>query len=1286
MAVDILEELRRRHVVEPGPDAPVYITDSLMKPPTALEAPAELPRGYAGELWEGIKATPETALTLATGMASFMTGASAGVVSAPFVGVEKGAEIMERVQRMSYAPKSEVAQRSAEIASWPFEILRKVIEWPIDKTMGYFVERGMDENYAKSLTALMTAGAEVGLLTAGPKAIKSKLSRSSWLKLRRKLGRAERTKDFADPDLKIAIDDVLAEAKKDPATMTIVQQAIDEMSAGVMKDPTTAALDKIRAERAVEVKPVEPEVVPEIIPEEPRPAVPEVVEPPVKPVEPIVEPVVKPTAVVEPIVEAPKPLRREAAPPKPTPETQAAKYELEYKGSREEPTGIVHEYFDPQTGEHFVADSVKVVGKELEMHRRLVEERTIKYSDLTVADYAKLVDDWTAGRGDLDINVIKKELQDFIAEKPARDFATTPDRAEFISRGEELLGKINKRMKERGLIVEPIEEIIAERPEVVKTREVLEDGNASEPKELSGKDRMEYIRSAAEKKSKYKQGELEALIEEKVDISGNLPPEAQDAYRAYKDMQEMATESSEPRGVADIYRDLTEIFNERGEWTPKGRHLTHEQKMALQRLEADAKRLVGDLTEYLRGLGLDEKQILMAKRRLDEIRKIEPETSAEPRNTWIDAEAVGGGDKIVKQRKISRDRQAIPLYDSVVKMLQNARELRKSWFKFLDVPIRDFREAGLEPIHEAYRSVVHTAHEEAKVMRADVKELRRGVGWKSGKRIGAYAVGQQKRGRGILKKMGVEIPKLTEFEMRKYLELRDRFETFFDRIQNMRATIGKKPLEKVDNYFTFMRTFNVMDRLGIKSNILMDDPKVVAERYMKYGATKFRWGVHRVKTGAIPVELDPFRIYQNYAADAIHHLHLSPLIATVNELLGRLPDPTTGKMTWELKNHKPVLYKSLTGWNNYIAGKTPLDLGWVDKGINKLRRNLLYSILGGSVRSGLIQFTALKNTFVELGFTPTLKGITASIEDAVKFDGKNRKFALKHSKHLSVRSPELELAMNDIMGSIRGGKLGELQEIAGGASLKFLTLMDMETAIMTWSAAYKFGRSKKGGMLGREKAFNFADDVCTRTQASALPGDIAPIQRSALGGAFTTFQTFVINDWGFLTRDVLGIRNAKITNDVVLKKVVRMLIATTAFNILLEDVVGVHSPLPTPVRDLLESMRDKDKPIDTMLKVALGLTDQVPGMGGARYGKGIAGAPLETVNDFLTALQKKPLAPPLWEPTGKLLGVPATGQAAKMMKARKRGESPWGQLVGTYTRRPKGEESGLGGLGGLGSL
>jgi hypothetical protein len=242
----------------------------------------------------------------------------------------------------------------------------------------------------------------------------------------------------------------------------------------------------------------------------------------------------------------------------------------------------------------------------------------------------------------------------------------------------------------------------------------------------------------------------------------------------------------------------------------------------------------------------------------------------------------------------------------------------------------------------------------------------------------------------------------------------------------------------------------------------------------------------------------------------------------------------------------------------------------------------------------------------------------------------------------------------------------------------------METAIATWNGAFKLGKERG---LSTRRAINFADDVVTRTQASALPGDLAPIQRSALGKTFTLFQTCVINDWGFLTRDVLGIRNAKMSSDLVMKKVMTYIAATTLFNTLFETA-GVQSPFPTPIRDTMKSIEEGDPGHITAVEVAFGLLDPIPVIGSARYGKGPGGPTVEAMSEFVKSARGAPMAKPLPEAAGVFTGIPGVAQAGKMTRAQKRGEGIYGQLIGRYepTEKSGGGGRGLRGLKGLGTL
>jgi hypothetical protein len=346
-----------------------------------------------------------------------------------------------------------------------------------------------------------------------------------------------------------------------------------------------------------------------------------------------------------------------------------------------------------------------------------------------------------------------------------------------------------------------------------------------------------------------------------------------------------------------------------------------------------------------------------------------------------------------------------------------------------------------------------------------------------------------------------------------------------------------------------------------------------------------------------------------------------------------------------------------------------------------LNRNLAFTILGANARSALIQFSAIRNTIPEIGWKYAAEGILDSITDVGR-GFKSREFALKHSKILDGRA--YDAAVNDAIAALRGGKLGAVQEFFGRGALKPLQWLDMETAIATWNGAFKLGKSKGYNL---RKAVNFADDVVTRTQASALAGDLAPIQRSVLGKTLTLFQTFVINDWGFLTRDVLGLGNVEMSNKAAMKKVLSYVAATTLLNTLFGEA-GIQSPFPTPIHDLQESLAQRDPVWRTASKVAFGLTDPVPIFGTARYGKGPGGPTVEAIRDAVQSLREAPLSKPVHESLAVFTGIPGVAQAGKAVRAKKRGEGLYGQIVGRYEPEKPSlkRKRGLGGLKGMEKL
>jgi len=624
--------------------------------------------------------------------------------------------------------------------------------------------------------------------------------------------------------------------------------------------------------------------------------------------------------------------------------------------------------------------------------------------------------------------------------------------------------------------------------------------------------------------------------------------------------------------------------------------------------------------------------------------------------------------EIVKQRHWNRrsssgemvQMKAPPIYAPELEIVKGLPELpprilEKAGTSWLENPIRTFETLGDSAKELWYRPMKEGEHAvalERKAVRKRTRQYKKDSTWRSRKRIGAYAIGQQKRGVGILKSMGVkEVPKLTPKEMKLYNVLRGEFETFYHRLQKARRLAGKEPFPKVDNYFTFIRDLSLLERLGI--NPVFTNMDTLLSQFVHLKTTPFRFAKARAKAGIMPVELDALGLFEKYSEPAIKHIHLSPIISKGRELLLTFGSKKGGDR-WKLSEEAPRTSRFITEWLDFQAGQKPPTSfpPIIERGLLKLNQNLTFSVLSANIRSALIQASAIRGAFVEAGPKYTWLGIQSLL------DPKMRNLALTKSKHLLSR--DYDVAVRDAMDALRLGRIGEIKKKVGGGFLKPLQLLDMETAKATWVASYL--KAKREMKYSEAKAVNYADDITIKTQASAMPSDLAPIQRTALGKTLSLFQTFVINEWGWLTRDVVGIKNPRMNRVDAFKKGVSFMVATTLINMFYEDVIGINSPFPTPIRAFQDALEEGASIPSASVNVAKELMEQVPIIGGGlRYRKGILGAGVETLQEGV----KKPTIATV----GKLLGVPGTAQIQKTIKARKRGETPYGQAVGTYTKK-----------------
>ena len=619
-------------------------------------------------------------------------------------------------------------------------------------------------------------------------------------------------------------------------------------------------------------------------------------------------------------------------------------------------------------------------------------------------------------------------------------------------------------------------------------------------------------------------------------------------------------------------------------------------------------------------------------------------------------------DPVIKQREIKdkdgTTRKAPEIRQSEYETIRGMPELRqKPLGGWTENPIRTFEELGpkiKEIFYRPMKEAESAAKRQFQKIHEQSEKLRKSLPSKSSERIGTFAISKQAGGEEILAKMGVkEIPTLSPREMRVYEWMRKGLETYYEKLQEARAAAGKEKFGHVEDYFTFARQLTLIEELGFSPIFSRER---LLNNFIHRKTTPFRFEKHRVG-GISRADLDAFGVFNRYMESATRHVNLSPAIAKGREMLLTFKDEKGEN--WILRDEKPSAAKFITEWLDFQSGQRKPQLpNLIEKGLTKLNKNLAFSILSANIRSALIQPTAIVNTAAEIGPKWTMAGLK-SILDNTGMEKSNVLFSRQFDVNVSESLSGLP------------GKIGRAKQIIGNLGMQPLQFLDMQTAKVTWNGAYKKAISEG---MSEKKAINYADDTVTKTQGSAMPSDIAPIQRTALGKAISMFQTFVINQWGFLTRDVLGVKNTSINNKTMFKKVATFVIGTTLFNILYEDVLGVPSPMPTPVSAFMKSLEKDDDMPSASLDAALEIAQFVPVVGGGlRYGSSMLGAPAEYISDI-----GKKISPnytgftrPTGELVGKGLGIPGTAQIGKIVRINNKGGSIIDMALGRY---PEGDK------------
>jgi len=568
-------------------------------------------------------------------------------------------------------------------------------------------------------------------------------------------------------------------------------------------------------------------------------------------------------------------------------------------------------------------------------------------------------------------------------------------------------------------------------------------------------------------------------------------------------------------------------------------------------------------------------------------------------------------------------------------------------------------------------------------------------------RVGLYAVHMREGGDRILRNMGFQvIDKLSPTEMKVYQDLRTQYETLYNSINAARGLMGYDPIGKIDDYFTFIHNMHALEKSGV--DVWYADPNLLTR---KLNEPNFEFA-NSWKRSDMAVDVDAFRVFDYYARKAARYTSYAPFKAAYDALMEpfNVTNPATGRQeTRGITESAPNLANYLRQWGNYVMNRQcsdptkemPKDLvrWWT-----KANQNIGKATLPFNVRTALIHLLKFRNTYAELGGRWTALGYKDM------FDAKSapdHEWLMANNKTLpSLQAYQAMSEIQEAAGqsleektglrkmTAEAGKLRDQFSKIGMAPLQFFNTISAEAAL---KAAYRqavtpIAEGGKGFARRSLEALHYADDIVSKTQATAAPQDLAMMQRYPILKPFLMFQTFMVNDFNYLAHDIAGIGQPRTTAWAAeLKKdapkMIRYAIATTAIGTVFQTLLHMRSPYPAVAEAVWEGYMRGDNVGKIAVQVGKELSEPVPVLGGMiRWStpyKTMMPAGIQEAADLGRVVSKiltlpsefdlSKFKPEDYGAIARLLGIPGAGEVEKTYRRLKKGKGIIPAIMGTRT-------------------
>lgn len=765
---------------------------------------------------------------------------------------------------------------------------------------------------------------------------------------------------------------------------------------------------------------------------------------------------------------------------------------------------------------------------------------------------------------------------------------------------------------------------------------------------------------------------IQDSLESGTDISREIydaVPGAQQAHLAvtkYNQLRAMAhegTQSSMKRSYGKILNDIMELFAFEREPLSTGLgllELTHRQKMAAQRLSADALRDGKTLVAQMEEEGIHPVlQEAVKKYLTNEMRAIIPPGGEGPRNVRLSAESMpGGSDPIIETQTTKYGLLGPRLRSSETRVFQGANRGdyvgQYSWKPQSRVVTDEFGKPVADMIFPPLRRAAKAVKEEVVGMREDLRRLSDLVRYKDRKEITQNV-------------MEGNLASLKGTNRRVYDTLGNGVAQQLVKADEVRYSLGIEPLPSIDDPVLFMRAVNAARSQGEYINLAKSPASAVRSLVDRFSEAPMKptWTQKALRLSS---ESDIFRQYDKFATQISEQLAITPLTERMRALVNHshLDMAKNDGSYYNTGIENPAFKDYINRLANFTEGipTDPLMVKIGNKRVNMdhlfraLNENLSFSMLSGNLRSVIAQPFSLIPTFHEAGILNTFKAIGDSLASVVG-KGDARRRAISESNVISTReSPAMfGSILSDISGSgntlknlfetgkegiiaIREGRIRDVSRALAQVGMSAMEAADYEAAIITKNAFRRKGEAL--GLQG-EALNNFSDNGVINTQASGARWDIPTIQRSALGRTLTQFQTFTFTDFSWMVNNILKPSMDQPIMETV-KDVGKLVAIGAAFNTVAEHLFGIDPPTPTPIKTFMKSQEKGDQPFTTAFKVAADVSSPFMGPFASlvKMGRPIGGPLPSVALDLSLSLLDRPGSQNALEPLSKFGGVPGS--------------------------------------------